>query len=253
MPLTIPQLKVINVTCTIVSISSAVATPFLVTKANKDATEILDRNDMLCAPLKERLAVTWKCYIPTGIVMAIGLGASGTHGVLTHKVSSSLAAEITAHAATVASNNQVKEALLKGIKDKFGLDVESEMRNIGAAAVTTQNAEQVAMIASTGPVMMRGNKTLLCDDVHKRYFYGSLEDVKAAMNTVNCSKNLGNDICLADIYAELDKPELEVSDIDWMLAPKEGELFEMTISTSRYNDETCTHFGFRDLVNPPKT
>lgn len=248
-----PQLKVINTACTIVSVGSLIATPLLVTKANKDASEILGRDGLLRAPLKDRLAVTWKCYIPTGIVMAIGLGAAGAHGILTHKISSSLAAEIAAHAATVASNNQVKEALLKGIKDKFGLDVESEMRNLGAATVTAQNAEQVALVATTGPVMTRGNKTLLCDDIHKRYFYGSLEDVKAAMNTVNCSNNLGNEICLADVYLELDNPELEPAEIDYLLAPREGELFEMTISASIYNGETCTHFGFRDLVVPPKT
>ena len=251
--LTVRQVKGISVLCTGISISSALATPFLFNKANKEAEAILDRDDMMHAPLRERAKLTWKCYIPVGIVMAVGLGASGGQGVLTHKVSKALASEIASHAFSVATNNQIKESILSGIKEKYGLDVEAEMRNVGAATMTSQNVEQVATVTDTGPLMMRGNKALLCDDIHKRYFYGSLEDVKAAMNAVNSSRNMGNDICLADIYDELAATTgLEVSDIDWQLAPKEGELFEMTVSASRYNDETCTHFCFKDLVVPPK-
>lgn len=253
MSLTPRQAKGISILCVSVSVTSALATPFLVIKANNEAADIIERDDLMNAPFRERMNATWKCYIPVGIVMALGLGASGGHGVLTHKVSSSLASEIASHALTIASNNHVKEAILNGVKEKYGLDVEKEMRDIGSAAMTKRNDAEVTRVIDTGAIVQRGNKCLLCDDTHKRYFYGSLEDVKAAVNTINCAINLGkDDICLADIYLELDARGIEPGDIDWMLAPKAGELFELKISTSIYDGETCTHFSFVELVVPPK-
>lgn len=243
--LTIPQMKTINVVCTVVSVSSAVATPFLISRANRQAQQILEHYDFEDEPLKVRAKLTWKCYIPAGAVMALGMAASITNGVVSNKVSTALTAEIASHALTIASNNEVQEAIFKGIKEKYGLDVEQEMRNTASQVITDRKAEQCGYLPEhLSGAIKSGSAVQLCDDTHGRHFIGSIEDVKAAVNEINAAINAGQEMCLGDVYDLLD---LENGSIDRSLYPLEGELFDLIWSSSIYQGQPCAHFGFNRL------
>lgn len=243
--LTIPQMKAINVTCTTVSVACAVASPFLISKANRQAQRILEHYQLEDEPLKVRAKLTWKCYIPAGAVMAIGMAASITNGVICNKVTTALTAEIASHALTIAANNEVQEAVFKGIKEKYGLDVEQEMRNTASQSVTDRRDRQYGYLPEhMSGTIKSGSAVQLCDDTHGRHFIGSMEDVKAAVNEVNAAINAGQDMTLADIYDELG---LESGTIDRSLVPMEGELFDLVWSSSIYEGQPCAHFGFKRI------
>lgn len=243
--LTLPQMKAINVACTTVSVASAVATPFLISKANRQAQRILEHYDFEHEPLKVRAKYTWKCYIPAGAVMALGMAASITNGVVSNKVTTALTAEIASHALTIASNNEVQEAIFKGIKEKYGLDVEQEMRNTASQSITDQRNGQYGYLPEhMSGTIKSGSAVQLCDDTHGRHFIGSVEDVKAAVNEINAAINAGQEMSLADIYEELG---METGTIDRSLYPMDGELFDLEWSSSIYEGQPCAHFGFKRL------
>jgi len=247
--LTVGQVKAASVACTIVSLGSAVASPVLIIKANKKANAILDHYEMQDETLRYRMKLTWKCYIPAGVVIAVGMAASVTNGILTHRVSSTLAAEIASHAFTIANNAEVKEAILTGIKDKYGLDVEQEMRNIGTQTTRDQVLRQMSPTTLVRQnVADNAGHTLLCDDMHGRYFWGSMEDVKKALNSVNEGINHGEEMTMEDFYQFLG---METGSIDKFLAPRANELLEMDTDSSVFEDQACLHFYFKNLVAEP--
>lgn len=250
MNLTLPQMKAINVVCTGVEVGSAIAAPILISRANKKAREYLEHYEFTDEPLKLRAKYTWKYYIPAAAVIGLGIGAAVTNGVCTNNLTKLLSAEITAHALTVASNTEVKEAILKGIKEKYGLDVESEMRDTGAQALTNSRIQSGTSTALALPAP--DGCIWLCDDTHGRYFQGNMEDVKKVVNDVNQAITKGQEMCLRDIYDALDMP---AAAIDGDLYPANDGLFELRWSTSHHPEDPnqlCAHFGFRDLVVAPR-
>ena len=244
--LSIRQAKVVNGVCTAVSLTSAVATPILVTKANQKATAILEHYSFENEPLKVRLKYTWKCYIPTAVVMAAGLTAGIVNGVYTHRVTSALTTEIAAHALSVANSNEVKEAIYKSIKEKYGLDVEQQMRDGSAPAISERAASQHAkeLAAVMTPDMVASGKTLILDDTFGHYFRGTMEDVKAACNEVNAMINKGRDVDLSEFYDILGIP---TGVIARSLAPRMNEQLELTWGTDFREGEQCLHFGFANI------
>ena len=85
----------------------------------------------------------------------------------------------------------------------------------------------------------------ICDDTHGRYFKGSIEEVKAAVNEINALITKGQEMTLSDIYDFLALPS---GSIDRSLKPVDGELFELDWASSIYNGQPCAHFGFKRLV-----
>lgn len=112
--------KVVNGVCTGVSLVCAVATPFLVTEANKKANAILEHYCFQEEPLRTRMKYTWKCYIPTAAVMSIGLAAGIINGVNSHRLGTALTSEIAAHALSIANSNEVKEQIYRSVKKSMG-------------------------------------------------------------------------------------------------------------------------------------
>lgn len=243
------NIKIVGGVCTVVSVASVAASPVLISVANKKAAEILAFHGLEGAPLRERMKYTWKAYIPTAIVMAAGVAAATGSGIVNHKLTGALVGEITAHAASVATSNEAKEAVFRTIKEKYGLDVEQELRD-GATQAITSGGRATKFI--NNPILKASGsegtgKMLIVDDTFGHKFRGSMEDVKAAVNECNAAIVNGEDVCLRDFYDSLG---IDTGSIAQSLCPKEGELLELTWSTDMTDGEPCLHFGFRELVVP---
>lgn len=244
--LSVGQAKVVNGVCTGVGLACALATPYLVTKANRKANGILEHYCFEDEPLKVRMKYTWKAYIPTAVVMGIGLTAGIVNGVYTHRLSSALTSEIAAHALSVATSNDVKEAIFKSVKEKYGLDVAQELRDTNAQVITERavNQNPAAIAALMTPEMKSSGKMLIRDDTFGHVFRGSMEDVKAAVNEINMAISHGADRDLSDFYAILN---IETGTIAQSLGPRQGELLELTRGLDYYEGEPCEHFGFANI------
>lgn len=238
--------KVVNGVCTGVSLVCAVATPFLVTEANKKANAILEHYCFQEESLRTRMKYTWKCYIPTAVVMSIGLTAGIINGVNSHRLGTALTSEIAAHALSVANSNEVKEQIYRSVKEKYGLDVAQELRDTSAQAITERAIAQnpTAMAALMTPEMKASGKTLIRDDTFGHVFRGSMEDVKAAVNEINMAISMGQDRDLSDFYQIIDIP---YGTIAQSLGPRNGELLELTRGIDYYEGEPCEHFGFANV------
>lgn len=243
--LTTPQLKGVGIVCTTVSVGTALATPFLMTHANKKAREVIEYYGLELEPLKVKAKYTWKCYIPVGAVMALGFGSSITSGIFLQRTATSLSAEIAAHALTVAGNTEVKEAIFAGIKEKYGLDVEQEMRDKGAQRTMDTTTQGLTHIPNAFAAPHSGGGVQLYDELHGRHYVGSIEDLKTAVNNINAEINFGNDRTLADVMDELGHDR---GSIDTQLGPKPNELFELTYGHSIFEGQPCLHWGFSDLI-----
>jgi hypothetical protein len=244
--LTVGQHKVVNGVCTGIGIACAVATPFLVTEANKKANVILENYCFQNEPLKVRMKYTWKCYIPTALVMGVGLTAGIINGVNTHRLGTALTSEIASHALSIVNSNEVKEKIFKSVKEKYGLDVEQEMRDTGVKKLTegiqSQNQQEIAALMT--PEMKASGKMLIRDDIFGHVFRGSMEDVKSALNEINMAISMGQDRDLSDFYQILNLPYGSIAP---SLGPRQGELLELTRGLDYYEGEPCEHFGFANL------
>lgn len=162
---------------------------FAATGATKAQT-ILAANDAADDSFKDKARLTWRCYIPALSVAAVtGASIIGLHGVLGRRVASVAAATAVAE----SQLGQLKDAV-KGVATP---QQREEIQNAATRPVAeTQIAPPVADDLAEG--------TQLCFEAYSgRYFIASMEDIRAAVNTLNAQINSSLYASINDLYDQL--------------------------------------------------
>lgn len=162
---------------------------FAATGAMKAQT-ILTENGAADYSIKEKARLTWRCYIPALSVAAVtGASIVGLHGVLGRRVAS-------VAAATAVAESQL-ERLKDAVKEVATPPQREEIQNAATRPVAkTQIAPPVADDLAEG--------TQLCFEAYSgRYFIASMEDIRAAVNTLNAQINNSLYASINDLYDQL--------------------------------------------------
>ncbi|MBF1659783.1 MAG: hypothetical protein HXO58_08115 [Rothia mucilaginosa] len=162
---------------------------FAATGAMKAQT-ILAENSAADDSFKEKARLTWRCYIPALSVAAVtGASIVGLHGVLGRRVAS-------VAAATAVAESQL-ERLKDAVKEVATPPQREEIQNAATRHVAeTQIAPPVADDLAEG--------TQLCFEAYSgRYFIASMEDIRAAVNTLNAQINNSLYASINDLYDQL--------------------------------------------------
>lgn len=162
-------------------------TGFFAARGGMKAQRILDTEDGNDLPFKVRAELTWKCYIPALSVAAVtGMSIIGLHGVLGRRIAS-----VTA--ATAVAESQLGR-LKRVVKETVSPQQREEIQNAVARPIAeTQIAPPVADDLAEG--------TQLCFEAYSgRYFIASMEDIRAAVNTLNAQINNSLYGSINDLY-----------------------------------------------------
>lgn len=162
-------------------------TGFFAARGGMKAQRILDTEDGNDLPFKGRAELTWKCYIPALSVAAVtGMSIIGLHGVLGRRIAS-----VTA--ATAVAESQLGR-LKQVVKETVSTQQREEIQNAVARPIAeTQIAPPVADDLAEG--------TQLCFEAYSgRYFIASMEDIRAAVNTLNAQINNSLYGSINDLY-----------------------------------------------------
>lgn len=162
---------------------------FAATGAMKAQT-ILAENGAADDSFKDKARLTWRCYIPALSVAAVtGASIVGLHGVLGRRVAS-------VAAATAVAESQL-ERLKDAVKEVATPPQREEIQNAATRHVAeTQIAPPVADDLAEG--------TQLCFEAYSgRYFIASMEDIRAAVNTLNAQINNSLYASINDLYDQL--------------------------------------------------
>lgn len=189
-----------------VGISAMLATVITAVKATPKAVELIketeeEKGEKLTP--KEVIKTTWKLYIlPTATF------AAGTACIIGSSV------ENTKRNAALATACSLSETALKTYQEKvietLGEEKEKEIRNEAQKEII-ENQKQTATnvyILSDAPVM--------CVDPLGRRFVAEINDIKAAVNTVNDQMNKEGYASVNDFYSALDLSWTDMgSDLGW--------------------------------------
>ena len=162
-------------------------TGFFAARGGMKAQRILDTEDGNDLPFKVRAELTWKCYIPALSVAAVtGMSIIGLHGVLGRRIAS-----VTA--ATAVADSQLGR-LKRVVKETVSPQQREEIQNAVVRPIAeTQIAPPVADDLAEG--------TQLCFEAYSgRYFIASMEDIRAAVNTLNAQINNSLYGSINDLY-----------------------------------------------------
>ena len=137
---------------------------------------------------KERLKLTWKCYIPPVIMGATTIGCIiGAHSINLHRN------------AVLAGAYTLAETSLKEFKDKAKEIVgEEKVKEIKDKIIDDKIKDNPP---SKNEIMMIGCDETLCYDVYSgRYFKSAVNDIKTAVNAANTELMSNMRITLNDMY-----------------------------------------------------
>lgn len=165
-------------------------TGFFAATGGMKAQRLLDHEGAHNAPFKDKARLTWRCYIPALSVAAVtGASIVGLHGVLGRRLASVAAATAVAE----SQLGRLKEA----VNDVATPQQREEIQNAAARPVAeTQIAPPVADDLAEG--------TQLCFEAYSgRYFIASMEDIRAAVNTLNAQINNSLYASINDLYDQL--------------------------------------------------
>lgn len=166
-------------------IAGTVSAVVLAVKATPQAhRDILDAESERTEPLKpvEKVKLTWRYYIPTGIVTIATVGVLiGSQSVSSRRQ----AALMSMYAVTETSFREYREKT----KELIGEKKESEVRD----EIAKEHLDGVPMVNSE--VIITGKGDHLCfDSMSSRYFRSDIETIRKAVNDINSK-------CLTDTYA----------------------------------------------------
>ena len=165
-------------------------TAFFTAKGALKAQDILIRNEARHAPFIRQVQLVWKEFIPAISVAAVtGASIVGLHGVLGRRIAS-------VAAATAVAESQL-DRLKTAVKEHVSPQQREEIQNAATRPVAdTQIAPPVADDLAEG--------TQLCFEAYSgRYFIASMEDIRAAVNSVNAQINASFYGSINDLYDRL--------------------------------------------------
>lgn len=214
------------------SVSGVVTTSYLAAKASFDASSDL-RMAPPDLPIKEKIKVVWKLYIPAGIsgALTIGciVGSSKASGKRT-------AAAVTAYSLTEKAFSEYKEKVV----EQLGKNKEQAVRDdIAQDKVNrTQKGSKEVIILGEGHV-------LCCELYTHRYFRSDMETLRKAQNDINARIINNRYVSLGDFYYFLGLPFTSASDaLGW----DSDKLMALEFSTVLSdNGEPCLAFDYNYL------
>lgn len=181
---------------------------------------------------KEKISLTWKCYVPTAIMGVLTIGCIIGANSINLRRNAALAS-VYSITETALKEYQAKvvetlgEAKAKKIKDDIAKD-------------RVQNNP-----VNNKEVIITGKGEMLCyDPISGRYFKNDIEKIRKAQNDLN--RDLLADMCISlnDIYYGIGLPETKIGDdLGWYI--NDG-LIEFDFSSQlTENGEPCLVLGYK--------
>lgn len=163
-------------------------TSVLTGQASIKAYKVLEEEELLEAPKKEQVKVTWKQFI---IPVVIG-GLTVTCAIYSNKIN-------LRRSAALASLLTLSEASLKEYKQKV-VETIGKKKEARVQADAHKSMVEKAPI-NTSNVIYTGNGDTLCHDVLSgRYFKSDIETLLKAQNKINKDMLDDGEISLNDVY-----------------------------------------------------
>jgi len=148
----------------------------------------------------EVFKITWKCYIPSAIVMATSIAC------LIGATSENLrrnAALTTAYTLSESALRNYQEKVIETIGEKK----ESIIKDSIAKDTVDRNP-----VSSKEIIIVEKGNTLFHDCISGRYFTGDIEKIKKAVHTINHKVTSYGYVSLNDFYYEIGLPDISVGD-----------------------------------------
>lgn len=153
---------------------------------------------------KETVKTTWKCYIPSAVMMTVSIaclvGASSVH----LKRNAVLA---TAYQLSEAAATEYKNKVVEAIGEKK----EESIRD----SINKDHIEKNPVAKNEVIITEKGN-TLCYDKLSGRYFKSDIEQIKKAVNEINSQINQHYYVSLNDLYDELGLEDIALgNELGW--------------------------------------
>ena len=204
--------------------AGVVSTTILAAKASPKAIAILEeeveyRKRKKITPMSkiDKVKLTWKCYIPTGVVGATTIGCIIGANTVHTKRNAALASLY------VLSESTFREYKSKVVQE-IGKPRETKVRDEIAKDHIANNPPQAGSVIFTG-----SGDVLCCDKLGERYFYSSYETIRQKVNDLNFRLRHEMRLNLNEFYYEMN------------LAPtKLGEMMEFNIDKGQIDPTYST-------------
>ena len=197
---------------TTVGVVGSITTAYLAGKASFEAANIIALKEAddeqrgeeyLEDPkevLKHRVELVWRLYIP-----AVGTGVATIACIIgANRVGARRAAGLAAaYSITERTLDEYKAKVVEKLGEKKEDAVQTEVLQ-----------ERVQRTEPDDPDMYELDKGVMCFDAFSaRYFRSTVEEIRAAINTINNRLNHDGYACLGDLYRLLDIPPTAYSDL----------------------------------------
>lgn len=180
---------------------------------------------------------TWKCYIPAAVSGACSIACLVLSNSINNKRKT---AAITAYTVAQKALTEYKSEVVKTI----GEEQEKAIRENIAQKKIDDNPPP-----TDKEIIIFGNSDVLCyDNWSGRYFYSSIESIKAAINKLNKNMLYNMYISLSDYYDEIGLAHTKDSDyVGWNIS--ECGLIDISFSSALTKDnKPCVTVDY--LVGP---
>lgn len=200
--------------------AGVLSTAILSAKATPKALDLIDyeegyRESKHLNPMNQwdKVKLTWKCYIPAGVVGATTIGCIIGANTVHAKRSAALA---SLYALSESTFREYKSKVVREI----GIPKETKIRDEIAREHILQNPLQ------PGSVIFTGNGDVLCyDKLSGRYFTSSYETIRQKVNDLNFRLRNEMRINLNEFYYELNLPEIELGNLmEFNIEKGEGKI-----------------------------
>lgn len=212
---------------TSVGVAGTLTTAVMTAQASFKAARILSEESPYLEP-KEKLALTWKCYIPPVIVGSLTVAAIvGANRIGVRRAAGIAAAYSLAERAHSEYKDEVRKT--------FGEEKEQKVRDRVAQ-------KQVDRTPGSADIIISGREVLCYEAYTGRYFKSDMETLKKAQNDFNYKVLNEGYASLSEFYDLIGRPHTDYSDlVGWQY----DRILELEFSTVLAEDGSpCLSFSF---------
>jgi hypothetical protein len=189
------------------SVAGLIGTTIMAVKATPKALKIIEQLEddwtYKAEPVTKTKIVkaTWKCYLPTALMGAATIGCIIGSNSINLRRNAALAGLYS------LSETALKEYQSK-VVEKIGKDKAKEIKD----EIAKDKINKDPLKSHEFVIAGRGD-TLCYDSLSGRYFWSTMEDIKAAINNMN--KRMMNDmfVPLNDLYSDLELDGTDLGDL----------------------------------------
>lgn len=211
-------------------VSGVIGTAYFAAKAGYQTARLLE-SEPPDLDLKEKIKVSWKLYIWTGLTGAMTIGAIVGSNRLTSRQT---AAAITAYTITDRAFSEYKEKVV----EQLGKNKEQAIRDEIRQKKIEENPP--------GDVIVIGGGDVLCCELHTgRYFKSDMETLQRAKNEINAKINSRLYVTLDEFYDAVGLPHTSQSN---MMGWDSDKLMDFEITYVGSEDhKPCLAFDYNYL------